>query len=483
MDESTAAATAPLAPSAAEAPERPKDTLLTWAREGLRTAFLLKPRVTGSPKPVHLIVLLALGALVHLGLQRLEIPGAANFSVEGWLTPWWTEAVWILLLWSLLWGVPADATGNRPQGVATWMALGMMGSIPLVVLGGGLDALRAHGALPAWLDGPAMAWVIFVVVWGWMILVPVVLGRRFGMNAPRLVALALGLVAIQWIAMSYFYARPWYPDRSDEEDTAPRFSISQESFEQQQAVWQQAVGSLAPERPGVRDVYALVFAPYANEDVFLRESTMVGDVLAQRFDAQGRVLQLVNHRSTGDRLPWATPLNLKRGIEALAQRMDRENDVLVLYLTSHGARNFKLAASHWPLQVEPVHPEELRRMLDEAGIRHRVVAISACYSGGWVGPLASDTTLVMTAADADHTSYGCGSRSELTYFGRALFDEQLRTTHSFEQAFAAAVPLIKQREEQAGKADGFSNPQISVGGKVRPVLDEVAQRLDGAPRP
>ena len=109
-----------------------------------------------------------------------------------------------------------------------------------------------------------------------------------------------------------------------------------------------------------------------------------------------------------------------------------------------------------------------------------MIAVSACYSGGWIGPLASDTTLVMTAADANHTSYGCGRLSELTFFGRALFDEQLRTTHSFEQAFAAAVPVIRQREIEAGKDDGFSNPQISVGEKIRPVLRELEQRLDAA---
>ena len=84
----------------------------------------------------------------------------------------------------------------------------------------------------------------------------------------------------------------------------------------------------------------------------------------------------------------------------------------------------------------------------------------------------------MTAADATHTSYGCGARSELTFFGRAVFDEQLRRTHSFEQAFAAAVPLIRQRERDAGKADGFSNPQVSVGEGIRPLLQALARRLD-----
>jgi hypothetical protein len=84
----------------------------------------------------------------------------------------------------------------------------------------------------------------------------------------------------------------------------------------------------------------------------------------------------------------------------------------------------------------------------------------------------------MTASDATHTSYGCGQDSPLTYFGKALFDEQLRRTHSFEQAFAAAVPIIKKREEDAGKPDGFSNPQIAVGEKIRPLLRSLEQRLD-----
>jgi hypothetical protein len=107
-----------------------------------------------------------------------------------------------------------------------------------------------------------------------------------------------------------------------------------------------------------------------------------------------------------------------------------------------------------------------------------VVAVSACFSGGWVDALADSHTLVMTAADATHTSYGCGRLSELTFFGRALFDEQLRRSHSFEQAFAAAVPIIRQREIDAGKPDGFSNPQIRMGEAVAPVLRALAARLD-----
>lgn len=69
-------------------------------------------------------------------------------------------------------------------------------------------------------------------------------------------------------------------------------------------------------------------------------------------------------------------------------------------------------------------------------------------AAGWIAPLADPDTLVMTAADADHTSLGCGRRSELTFFGRAMFAEALQTTWSFEQAHAAARTVIDQRSLQ-----------------------------------
>jgi hypothetical protein len=319
----------------------------------------------------------------------------------------------------------------------------------------------------------------------------IVVSGRFMRSRLRTAAFSLALVGVLLVGMWQFPERPWEPvadtlalgDAQAETAAAPpALVLTQAVFETQQALWREQLLTLAPERPGVTDVYGLVFAPYAEENVFRRESTMVSELLEQRFDAAGRVMHLINHAETAASHPWATPENLQRALAALAARMDRENDVLMVYMTSHGARNHELAASHGPLQVAPVTPEMLWRWLDEAGIRNRVIAVSACYAGGWVEPLATDSTLVMTAADATHTSYGCGTLSELTFFGRAVFHEQLRQTHSFEQAFAAAVPLIQQREVEAGKADGFSNPQIRVGERIRPVLADLAARLAGAGR-
>jgi hypothetical protein len=356
--------------------------------------------------------------------------------------------------------------------------------VPNLLLMQGLIGAIVQGWLVAsWLSEGWFFWALYIVSTAWYLAVSAVLFQRFVGWSPRLPVFVLALLAAVGLNIWQFEARSWVSDpvRDVQARDKPRLRLNQETIEAQQAVWQRTVDAIAPERPGVADVYGLVFAPYAAEDVFLRESTMVSRVLAERFDAEGRVIQLLNHATTAATHPWATPLNLQRAVDALAQRMDRDNDVLVVYMTSHGARDFKLAASHWPLDVPPLSPAELREALDRAGIRHRVIGVSACYSGGWVDVLAGEHTLVMTAADATHTSYGCGQLSELTFFGRAMFDEQLRQTHSFEQAFARAVPVIAQREIDAGKDDGFSNPQISVGAGIGPVLRALEQRLGAAP--
>lgn len=69
------------------------------------------------------------------------------------------------------------------------------------------------------------------------------------------------------------------------------------------------------------------------------------------------------------------------------------------------------------------------------------------------------------------------AKSTLTFFGQAMYDEQLRHTGSFEQAHAASRKLIDQRKRSAGKDDGDSNPQISMGPRIRARLKLLEARL------
>lgn len=461
-------------------PAPAKAPLWRWMAEGLRASVLLAPRVDASPTPGQLLLLVLISGLLSIGLARLQIDGPASFHPLPALQNLWAIG---LSLWLGWWTLAPGAAGQRSSSLSRWFALGTWASLPWTLLMVGMSLAYVRGWLPQALTTMWGFWIAYGALLGLGLVAAVRLMARCVPTPMRLAIFVPGLLAISALGIWHSLQERdgvWQEDTSAAaaEPERPRLRLTQETFEAQQALWQRTVAGIAPRRAGETNVYGLVFAPYASEDVFLRESGMVAALLEERFDARGRVLRLLNHATTAQELPWATPLNLRRAVEALAARMDREQDVLVIYMTSHGASDFKLASAHGPLSVPWLTPQELREALDAASIRHRVIAISACYSGGWIEPLATEGSLIMTAADAEHTSYGCGHRSELTFFGRAVFDEALRKSHSFEDAFAAAVPVIRQREIEAGKEDGFSNPQIHVGEGIRPVLDRLSSRLE-----
>jgi hypothetical protein len=134
--------------------------------------------------------------------------------------------------------------------------------------------------------------------------------------------------------------------------------------------------------------------------------------------------------------------------------------ILFLILTSHGSQEG--IAVEAGRHSEVLSPADLANMLNSAGVRHRIVVISACYSGIFVRPLANDDTLVITAADSTHSSFGCQDKVKWTYFGDAFFNVALRHAADLRSAFATARRLIHQREMRYGLIS--SNPQIA-GGK------------------
>lgn len=452
-----------------------------WWVEGLRTALFMRPRWAGlraQPTGLVLLLLASLGASV--GIERLYIVGPAQMYWPSLLA----SAGWLAGLAWVCWQVvpPAVAAdGRHAPDVASLLALLAAQSLPVTVALGlatlplgldGVDAMQAFGRVGGWL--------FFLLPIGWMLSAQALaLWRSAPVGHRWRLAACAGLVLLTGLSLlAERHLRHWYPLLPAAAESDDRLVLTQELLERQPKLLAERLGALQPQRPKQIDVYAITFAPYAEGQVFRRESALVAGLMRQRFGAEGRTVQLVNHRDAAHDWPWATPLNLQRAIRSAAARMDREQDVLFIHLTSHGARSGELAADFWPLEIDPVTPMQLKAWLDEAGIRHRILSISACYSGSWVEPLAGADTLVMTAADAEHTSYGCGRRSALTFFGRAMYDEQLRETRSFEQAHAKARTVIEQREKEAGKDDGYSNPQIAMGERLRPHLEALAAQLE-----
>ena len=455
-------------------------SILQWCMQGLRAACCLKVNIGHvAPSPWQLFILMALSSAALTALARLEVPGPAVFELFGWLYPFAATAFLLFFVWACL--AHGRKPSDHPSPLPAWFALFTVAALPMSMLGIALAALAERDLLPLWWSSGAWgAWAIFILLWVWLLVSVFRITVALTNSRARQILVVLIVLAVQGFAMWQMNYRPWQADYSAEEAqqsaAAESLTLSQEVFETQQALFAASIQAIVPRTPDRINVYGIVYAPYS-QSVFVRESTMVRNVLQDRFDAAGRVVQLVNHPSMTASTPWATHKNLAEAVRAIASKMNAQEDVLVIYLTSHGGSDFKLASSHWPLEVQDLTPDMLRAMLDTAGIRNRVIAISACYSGGWIEPLAADDTLVMSAADATHTSYGCGRKSELTYFGRAVFDEQLRSTRSFEKAFKAAVPIIQQREIEGKKADGFSNPQISVGKNIDPLLAKLEADL------
>src|SRR5713101_1830441 len=146
--------------------------------------------------------------------------------------------------------------------------------------------------------------------------------------------------------------------------------------------------------------------------------------------------------------------------------MDVQNDILFLILTSHGSQaGLEVKAG---TRQETLSPLNLVRVLNDTLVRHRVVIISACYSGVFIRPLADPDTLIITAADADHTSFGCKNGNDWTYFGDAFFNTALRRTPNLRNAFVLASSLIRKRERQNGLTP--SNPQMAGGENIEHIL-------------
>jgi hypothetical protein len=300
--------------------------------------------------------------------------------------------------------------------------------------------------------------------------IPVVKGRRLAA-----VAVAVGLLALPLAGLDRM-DRVWVAAERPPAADAARRAATEAAIYLQGALLERALAALAPGRPGTVDLYFVGFGAYAGQDVFMREVRAARALFERRFDARGRSVALINNPHTAGETPLATATALERTLAHVGAVMDREEDVLFLFITSHGARDHRLEVEFRPLPLDPIDPARLRSMLDASGIVWKVVVVSACYSGGFVEALKDDTTLVITAAASDRNSFGCSNEAEFTYFGKAFLDEALGRTRSFVTAFEQARAAVGAREAAAGF--DASLPQLHAGAAALAQLARLEARLE-----
>jgi hypothetical protein len=215
---------------------------------------------------------------------------------------------------------------------------------------------------------------------------------------------------------------------------------------------------------GGRKVVVAAFGLWADQSVFENEAKGAADIIAKRFGGTDVVVRVNNRWET-----QATNETVTSTLDLVAKTMDAENDILVMIFTSHGSRG-GLAVKAGFVE-ETLSPWLLNSALRYTGVKRRVIIVSACYSGIFL-PLAGPDTLVITAADATHPSFGCRDGAEWTYFGDAFFNTALRRATGLRQAFNIARDLVRKRELR----EGFdpSNPQIAGGENIDRLLTAAA---------
>jgi hypothetical protein len=257
-----------------------------------------------------------------------------------------------------------------------------------------------------------------------------------------------------------------------EEDNAPPWPDAAGSPEQvmyaQAQLMDAAVAKLSVRIPGKTNLYLIAFAGDGAENVFRNEVDFVQTQFERRFDAAGHTLVLINNPATLDKSPLASLSNLEAAIDAVAEKMNPDEDVLLLFLTSHGSPEHELYVAMDPLPLDQIAPEDLADIFATTSIRNKVIVISACYSGGFIDELKDSTTMVITAARADRTSFGCGTNSPITNFSRAFFADALNQTDSFSAAFAQASKQIDAQETRDGLQHSY--PQIATTAQIEAKL-------------
>ena len=98
-----------------------------------------------------------------------------------------------------------------------------------------------------------------------------------------------------------------------------------------------------------------------------------------------------------------------------------------------------------------------------------MIIISACYSGSLIGDLRAPDRIIITAARADRSSFGCAPDSRHTFFGDAEMHAFGQQDRSLRQVFAVIRDDVARME--SGERYQPSKPQVWVGANMTDLYD------------
>lgn len=224
-----------------------------------------------------------------------------------------------------------------------------------------------------------------------------------------------------------------------------------------------AVAAL-PARSGGAETVVLAIGGEGYQAIFDREARRAAAVLTAR--GGGPALVLSNTPEQVENGLLASRRTVPLALAALGKRA-QPDDTLIVYLTSHGGEDASISMEAPYIEFAPLTADDLAKALDAAGFKRRIIILSACFAGSWIERLASPTTIVIAAAAADRTSFGCDDSRDLTVFGEAMLGELADPGVSLATAFDRAKQRIAATE--AAEAIEPSLPEARVGAMMTPL--------------
>ncbi len=440
-------------------------------RSGARAAFFRPVREADfAPSFMQALLFALLSLLSMFGFDVARVGVNGQFA-------WYGLPMALMFVPVLLWAASLICAGAGQSG-KTLTLLTALSAAALFVHAGvdliGVLTARLGAALPA--AAVSAEGIGFWLLPAWMSAVTLALAARLGcvrglralhgLRSAGTAAAGVALVAAAG-AMNLFGGALWYPVQSDAANAAPEgygAAAHEDVIYAQPRLLARALGALTPGRADAPNLYYVGLAGYASQDVFMKEVIAAETLFKDRFGAEGRTVKLINNSKTLAEVPAAGVNALQATLDGVGRSMDKEKDILFLFMTSHGGRDYRFSLDMWPWRFSDLDPKRLRALIDASGIKWKVVVVSACYSGGFVEALKSPTTLVITASAPDKNSFGCSNEADFTYFGKAYFDQALRKTTSFTEAFELARAEVIEREAKEKQTP--SAPQMSLGAEI-----------------
>jgi hypothetical protein len=267
---------------------------------------------------------------------------------------------------------------------------------------------------------------------------------------------------------AYWSASVWLPAPASAEDyPGSRATAETLLFDQRSKIEQDVKAMQAPigEEP---KIYFVGFAGVGDQRVFAEEIKLAARTVWRRFDVGDRQLLLINDRRDIVRYPIATSTSLTYALKELGEKMNRERDILFLALSSHGSASPLLSVTNGLVSLEQLTGKELREALDKSGIKRKIIVISACHAGAFIPVLRDSNSIIITAAAAEKTSFGCSDDRDLTYFGEAFYRDALPIAGDLRSAFEDAKRAIGLREQHENQT--ASDPQAYFGSELVSIL-------------